>query len=70
MVENISVGMPQEAFAYNGQVHYYAGSGNAEFQVIFSGTNGDGVLQVFGQEYVADFAAVGMAHQFSFTYNS
>ena len=69
-VENIQVGMPQEGFAYNGQVHYNLGSGNAEFQVIFSGTNGEGVLQVYGQEYVAKFDTVGMAHQFSFTYNS
>jgi len=68
MVENISVGMPQDGFAYNGQVHYYAGSGNAEFQVIFSGTDGDGVLHVYGQEYVAEFTTG--AHQFSFTYNS
>lgn len=70
MVENISVGMPQEGFAYNGQVHYFSGSGNAEFQVIFSGTDGDGVLQVFGQEYVADFATQNQAHQFSFTYST
>lgn len=70
MVENISVGMPQDGFAYNGKVQYYAGSGNAEFQVIFSGTDPEGVLHVYGQEYVAEFATVSTNHEFSFTYNA
>jgi len=69
-VENISVQGPQEGFEYSGKVNYFAGSGNAEFQVIFSGTDPEGVLHVYGQEYVADFATGGANHEFSFTYSN
>jgi len=67
-VENISVQQPSDGFGYSGKVQYYAGSGNAEFQVIFSGTDGDGVLHVYGQEYVQEFSTVSANHEFSFTY--
>jgi len=69
-VENISVGTAADGHVYNGQVKYYGGSGNAEFQVIFSGMDDTGHLHVFGQEHVADFASAGLTHPYSFTYTA
>jgi hypothetical protein len=67
-VENISVGQPVDQHSYNGKVQYYGGGVNAEFQVIFSGTDGDGVLHVYGQAHVAEFSGPGTEHEYSFTY--
>jgi len=69
-VENISVGAPVEDHVYAGKVRYYSGSVNGEFQVIFSGTDGDGVLHVYGQEHVAEFSGEGTDHPYSFTYDN
>jgi len=57
-IENISLGVAVEGHTYAGYVQYYAPTDgpNAPFQVIFSGTDSNGVLHVYGQEYVADFA--------------
>lgn len=55
-VENISVGNAVDGGEYHGRVHYYSGSGNAEFQAIFSGVDAEGHLHVYGQEHVADFS--------------
>ena len=75
-VENISVGWPADGetarsepaygTTFTGKVHYYGGEGNAEFQVVFSGTDADGNLHVFGQDALTDFT--GGEHHYSFTY--
>lgn len=69
-IENISVGQPVEGHAYEGKVRYYSGDVATEFQVIFSGTDGDGVLHVYGQEHVAEFNGAGTDHAYSFTYTN
>lgn len=68
-VENISVGTAADGHTYNGQVKYYSGSGNAEFQVIFSGMDESGHLHVYGQEHVETFDTAGSIHPYSFTYS-
>jgi len=50
-VENISLGWGEEGHTYNGYIHYYSGSGNAGFQVIFSATV-NGELVVYGSQTV------------------
>lgn len=70
-IENISLGIGQDGHTYAGYVHYYAPSAespNAPFQIIFSGVDGDGVLHIYGSEYVADFATHNAQHNYSFTY--
>jgi len=67
-VENISVGSAVNGHTYSGRVRYYGGSGNAEFQVIFSGVDDSGHLHVYGQEHVATFDTAGVDHPYSFTY--
>lgn len=67
-IENISLGVAVDGHAYSGKVVYYSGSANAEFQVIFSGTDGEGHLHVYGQEHVAEFT--GGEHAYSFVYSS
>lgn len=69
-VENISVQNAAEGHQYNGKINYYSGSDNAEFQVIFSGTDAGGALHVYGQEYVAEFVGEGSNHAYSFVYSS
>jgi len=56
-VENISVGAPVQDLVYHGRIHYYAGSENAECRVIFSGTDADGHLHVYGQHAAAEFTS-------------
>lgn len=79
-VENISVGLeadeetgqartaPADGTTFVGDVHYYGGSGPADFQVVFSGTDAEGTLHVFGQEFVEGFS--NGYHEFSVTYTA
>lgn len=69
-VENISVQNAVEGHEYSGKVQYYSGGSNAEFQVIFSGTDAEGVLHVYGQAYVAEFVGAGTDHPYSFVYTN
>jgi len=67
-IENISVGTPVDGQAYNGKVNYYGGSGNAPFQLVFSGTDSQGTLHVYGVQDVADMTSGD--HNYSFTFQA
>lgn len=66
-IENISLGQGSEGHTYTGYVNYYSGSGNAPFQLIFSGTDpATGTLHVYEQQYVDPFESG--THNYEFTY--
>lgn len=69
-IENISVGAGLDGHTYAGKVVYYSGSGNAPFQLVFSGVDGDGVRHVFGQQYVETFDSAGSEHPYSYSYTA
>ena len=68
-VENISLGNVVDGQTFTGYIHYWGGSGNAPFQVVFSGVDADGNRHVFGQEFVDPFDVVDGRHNYSFTYS-
>jgi len=51
-IENISIGTVSEGTVFTGAVNYYGYSDvPVDYQVIFSGTDAEGNLHVYGQEF-------------------